>query len=493
MGKVEDGVHGSEYSPFVAYIYIFNLMVGTGCLALPSVLLKGGWILGGCFIIIVALLSYVSVTFMLEAMAAANAILRLKRKGGVEERFLPSEESGLVRGDGTPNSQVQLIETGKILFRITRRTELGEMAGLFFNQWGVIMFYATLIIYLIGDGIIYSTLVARSLAGFFSDITPASWAFDLYLGMFFCLSLPLCLFDFQKTKLLQFTTLGIRNVSLYTMIGLSAWKLVKEGRQDAGVPNVKISALPNLFGGAVYSFMCHHSLPGIITPMKDKSHLQRIVAMAFGSVVFVYLLLFITSGLAFGTGVMDPLTFNFPPEQYGFVGNMLLLFPVFTLSSSFPMISITLRNNLNTFIQLLSQKVRREPMTSDSVVPTPQQEEGCHQFVLTLLAVVPPFVLAFIAEHSHVSVDSLVGVTGAFAGCVVMLIIPASFVYCSRRVYKKAYRAASGQRGMHKSAMPKNVHRSPFGKQRWVFATVTWAVLSIVFNLYQKLKISPPA
>lgn len=48
-------------------------------------------------------------------------------QGGVEERFLPSEESGLIRGDGTP-SQVQLIETGKILFRITRRTELGEMA-----------------------------------------------------------------------------------------------------------------------------------------------------------------------------------------------------------------------------------------------------------------------------------------------------------------------------------------------------------------------------
>lgn len=61
------------------------------------------------------------------------------------------------------------------------------------------------------------------------------------------------------------------------------------------------------------------------------------------------------------------------------------------------------------------------------------------------------------------------------------------------RVYKKAYAAACGQREMPKSAMPKNVHRSPFGKQRWVFATVTWAVLSIVFNLYQKLKISPPA
>lgn len=43
------------------------------------------------------------------------------------------------------------------------------------------------------------------------------------------------------------------------------------------------------------------SLPSIVTPMRDKSHLQRIVAVAFGSVIVVYLLLFITSGLAFGT------------------------------------------------------------------------------------------------------------------------------------------------------------------------------------------------
>jgi hypothetical protein len=87
----------------------------------------------------------------------------------------------------------------------------------------------------------------------------------------------------------------------------------------------------------VYSFMCHHRYlssdfhfhcnpffnslnlhtvtrlliigevrkvsesAGIITPMRDKSHLQRIVAVAFGSVIVVYLLLFVTSGLAFGT------------------------------------------------------------------------------------------------------------------------------------------------------------------------------------------------
>jgi hypothetical protein len=146
MGKVEDA-HGSQYSPFVAFIYLFNLMVGTGCLALPSVLLKGGWFLGGFFIIIVAFLSYVSVTFILESMATANALIRLQSKGGLEEHSLLREEFVLPRGDGTPKAELHLTPTtsDRQLFHIARRTELGEMAGLFFNQWGIILFYTTLI------------------------------------------------------------------------------------------------------------------------------------------------------------------------------------------------------------------------------------------------------------------------------------------------------------------------------------------------------------
>lgn len=46
-------------------------------------------------------------------------------------------------------------------------------------------------LYLIGDSVIYSTLVARSLSVFFDDFTPTERSFDLYLGIFFCVSLPL--------------------------------------------------------------------------------------------------------------------------------------------------------------------------------------------------------------------------------------------------------------------------------------------------------------
>jgi len=133
----EESNRGSQYSPFVALIYIFNLMVGTGCLALPSVLLKGGWILGSSFLFIVAFLSYVSVTFVLESMATANAFIQLKSKDGLDESLL-SEEAGH-RGDDFPSEELQSLHTpnDEGIFQISRKIEMGEMAGLFFNQWVV--------------------------------------------------------------------------------------------------------------------------------------------------------------------------------------------------------------------------------------------------------------------------------------------------------------------------------------------------------------------
>jgi amino acid permease len=99
------------------------------------------------------------------------------------------------------------------------------------------------------------------------------------------------------------------------MIILAFVSVAKSGRHDEQVPHFNILALPNLFGGVVYSFMCHHSLPSIVTPMRDKSQVLRIVGMAFVSIIIVYLFLFVSCGLAFGTGVLDPITFNFPPER----------------------------------------------------------------------------------------------------------------------------------------------------------------------------------
>ena len=63
-----------------AFIYIFNLVIGVGALALPKAFSDAGIILGTVLLIVLAFISYMTATFMVEAMAAANAYVRHKKR-----------------------------------------------------------------------------------------------------------------------------------------------------------------------------------------------------------------------------------------------------------------------------------------------------------------------------------------------------------------------------------------------------------------------------
>lgn len=58
----------------IALVFLFNLIVGTGALALPAQFQRTGWLLGLILITILAFISYMTVTFVIETMACANAI-----------------------------------------------------------------------------------------------------------------------------------------------------------------------------------------------------------------------------------------------------------------------------------------------------------------------------------------------------------------------------------------------------------------------------------
>ena len=59
------------------------------------------------------------------------------------------------------------------------------------------------------------------------------------------------------------------------MVALAILTLVNDS--PANPPTSKISGLPNLFGVCVYSFMCHHSLPGLVTPISNKKKLYSLI------------------------------------------------------------------------------------------------------------------------------------------------------------------------------------------------------------------------
>lgn len=61
-------------------MYIFNLIIGVGALSLPLSFSEAGVILGTCLLIVLAFMSYMTATFMIEAMATANAYVRHKSR-----------------------------------------------------------------------------------------------------------------------------------------------------------------------------------------------------------------------------------------------------------------------------------------------------------------------------------------------------------------------------------------------------------------------------
>uniref|UniRef100_A0A5F5PTA1 Transmembrane protein 104 n=1 Tax=Equus caballus TaxID=9796 RepID=A0A5F5PTA1_HORSE len=229
---------GELYSPYVGLVYMFNLIVGTGALTMPKAFATAGWLVSLVLLVFLGFMSFVTTTFVMEAMAAANAQLRWKRMENHQEEedddsSTASDSDVLVqdsyeRAEKRPILSVQRRGPSN-LFEITDRVEMGQMASMFFNKVGVNLFYFCIIIYLYGDLAIYAAAVPFSLmqvtcsaagndsCGVEADTryndTDLCWgplrrvdAYRIYLAVFTLLLGPFTFFDVQKTKYLQILT-----------------------------------------------------------------------------------------------------------------------------------------------------------------------------------------------------------------------------------------------------------------------------------------------
>ncbi|KAL0993367.1 hypothetical protein UPYG_G00106820 [Umbra pygmaea] len=475
---------GELYSPYVGLVYMFNLIVGTGALTMPKAFAEAGWVVSLALISFLAFMSYMTTTFVIEAMAAANAQLRWKRREQEEDKDSSSDYSedddGLLRGRAEP-------ETRPILsvqrpggggghvdhFDIVERVEMGQMASLFFNKVGVNMFYICMVVYLYGDLAIYAAAVPISLMEVacgnhscsannvkYND-TDLCWgpvsrkdAYRVFLSIFTVMLGPFVFFDAQKTKYLQILTSVMRWIAFTMMIILALIRIGK-GRGEGHPPMAQISGVPNLFGVCVYSFMCQHSLPSLVTPIFDKRRVGTLVVCDYVLILGFYSLLSFTAIFCFNSELLhDMYTLNFtdncdvlgiPVLRY-FLG----LFPVFTISTNFPIIAVTLRNNWKT---LFHRDGGTYPWVVDRVV-------------FPLITLVPPIIVAFCTHN----LESLVGITGAYAGTGIQYVIPALLVYFGRRHLEPLL----GTDAVNK-------HRSPFRHTFWVWFVVVWATFCLMF------------
>uniref|UniRef100_A0A3Q3KIY0 Amino acid transporter transmembrane domain-containing protein n=1 Tax=Monopterus albus TaxID=43700 RepID=A0A3Q3KIY0_MONAL len=458
---------GEPYSAFVGLVYMFNLIVGTGALTMPKAFATAGWVVSIALISVLGFMSYMTTTFVIEAMAAANAQLRWKRRE--QEETDESDSTSEYSDDDVMGRGRSEPETKPIL----SVREYDRLSFHFCLSVGVNMFYICIIVYLYGDLAIYAAAVPISLmevvcgnhscsAGSvkYNDTDPC-WgpvtrkdAYRVFLSVFTLLLGPFTFFSAQKTKYLQILTSVMRWIA-FTMMIILALIRISKGTGEGHPPMASFSGVPNLFGVCVYSFMCQHSLPSLVTPISDKKRVGVLVLADYILILGFYVLLSFTAIFCFDSSLLhDMYTLNFtdncnvldiPVLRY-FLG----LFPVFTISTNFPIIAVTLRNNWKT---LFHRDGGTYPWVVDRVV-------------FPLITLVPPVVVAFCTHN----LESLVGITGAYAGTGIQYIVPAFLVYYARRHLEPV---------MGRDAV--NKHQSPFRHAFWVWFVLLWATFCLMF------------
>lgn len=85
--------------------------------------------------------------------------------------------------------------------------------------------------------------------------------------------------------------IGLYFVAFGVMITLTVQRLLDSSLQHNSPRTVVLGGFPSLVSSCVYAFMCHHSLPSLLSPISDKSRLQRSLAADYFIVLCFYLTL----------------------------------------------------------------------------------------------------------------------------------------------------------------------------------------------------------
>uniref|UniRef100_A0A7I4Z1F8 Aa_trans domain-containing protein n=1 Tax=Haemonchus contortus TaxID=6289 RepID=A0A7I4Z1F8_HAECO len=290
----------TQYSTTMGFLYVFNLIVGTGALALPKAFQTAGYVLSIIVLLVSCLVSYIAATFVIEALSVANAVNARKCKEQAKQQSRQFDD-------------VVVSESDPSLFEIVQKVEVGHMTSMFLGRSGVIFSYLALSIYLFGDLAIYSTTVPKSLMNVIcapintSSVMPTDpcregWpeffhrftVYRLCVVLFVTICTPMVIIGVAKTKYLQLATSFSRWSAFILMIALATAQMVSSGAAVTPTP-VNIHGFGSLFGTAVYAFMCHHSIPALITPMRSKTGLFFKLSGIYLLVLAFYFTLSITA------------------------------------------------------------------------------------------------------------------------------------------------------------------------------------------------------
>jgi hypothetical protein len=433
---------GERYSTMVCSIFMLNMVLGTGPITLPYAFNKAGIILGTVFVAVLMSISFLTTTFVVESLTIAN-------------RLKASERNLHLQGD----SQGEVRE-------IAERFEIGAIAEALMPRRLATLPYIVLCVYAYGVLTVYVISGVASLAKELGTVGGID-AYYVVLLAFALLITPVCLLDFQKTRPLQIFIGVVRIVAVLAMVGfMLRWMFrqdfVKETSRQ--IPLWNMAGIPSLFGNGAFTFMVHHSIPGLVFPLQNQKSAPRAIGMAYCISFVIYIALCLLALWAFGheqyercpntpshpCDIQALFNMNFASLDENWAAKFVVMYPVLVVSV-FPLVAITLRNNLKALFGKASFA----------------QRQGFDWLNLgfTFLTVGPPFLVAFLTRDVQVVMTYI----GGYFGFMLMFLVPSLLVLHGRK--------ALTEKGYSKPQLS-----SPCTAMCFVYFTLSVFCIAVVFN-----------
>eukprot|EP01137_Pigoraptor_chileana_P006741 Opistho-2@51389 len=377
------GVTRTYSNPF-AYCMGINYVIGTGVFALPHAFWTSGLLLMGLTILIGAVASMLCAYYTLEVLARAEGIQSLKEQSNIPD----DDESSELKVNSESTPPAHRITYRKFDFTILSRvfggfkTKLFTQTTMTFYCWGAMWAYVAVF-----AGSIVTVFFNYVLDGEDCDISDSDASdsckrsYYIAVAVYACIVVPLTLLDVAEQMYVQAALTVYRFSSFIVMIITVCIAMAhqpalvrEQAKEDYGF---KFSGFVAAFTSSIVALNFHYNMPDVIQPVRDKKRLRLVISASLITATTFYIVIGSLCAIYFGENTNEIITKNWSAytgcgdgwEKCSSSGRSakaivvqlwVLLFPICDMVSVYPLIGITLSNNLMEMVPA-SMKLRYSP------------------------------------------------------------------------------------------------------------------------------------
>jgi amino acid permease len=350
--KVQAQLDGFSFG--VTFAFSINFAMGAGFLSLPWAFNQSGVILGALMMMVIAIPLAISVPYNLEAMARADAVYRLRRKN---DSFI-NEHDPLIHNDPTdPNA---LMSDGNLIVR-RDKFELYELCELFVGNVAKILFIVCLTAYTYGCLWAFSSVFAEAMAHTLPLFTSSNSSYFFYIALFAAIVIPFTCMELNEQVYTQVFLACCRLLVIVAMVSSALVAYLTHDQildHTTPSPMFDLSGILEILPIAAYAFAFTQSIPALSEPVADKTQLASIFRFTVLACLVGYTTIGVSVALAFGSSVEPSCNLNWLAysggralgEPVAYLAQAIrlyvVIFPALDVASAFPLMAITLGNNL---------------------------------------------------------------------------------------------------------------------------------------------------